>query len=724
MAAEMIGFEAGLTEAERELLGSRAVGGPVNLSGKSVRGHVVVDLINQLLTQSPPSEFGLHLSGGTIVGGLQLQWHATSLPLTFVDCKFVAPSDQPAVNLCGARLFAVTFRSCHFGAAVSAAGAQIETDFVLDDCQVEGAVLLPEASIGGCFNARGLLVEGQDVSIDADGLNVKRGINLENARLTGGVRLGSARIGTGIRCQRLEVNGGEPALFAERLSVDGDCEFDQAKFVGQVSCPRFEVKGSLSFRGARFFGSAMALYADGAQIKGACDFSKAMVIGLTRFNNARVGGALRFGGASLKVDEGLALVARGIVVAGTVELNNGFTTAGGVLLDGAEIKDTLSLVGSKIRSSLVTGGSRVARRSSGVVLDETVGTGVEQDAGIDQDHDTDVLALSLVYARIDHLQMPEAVDHRPVGIVDLSGAHVRSFQDYAAAWPDPFDARDLSDDGFDFDYVVLDGFVYDQLSNPSGAHHRKNKGAMAQAGVGDARVMWLAGQSIHDVRERFNPQPWSFLADRLAAQGFPADARQVSIAQKRFASSSWSASLGYRLQSWFLDVFALYGYSPWRALFWMIVFVLGFAALWGWAASHCALPGCKDQSVFVMTNQSAFAGERRLEKYPDFHPLAYSLDVFIPFADLGYVDRWQANLSWRPIGVVSVPGPLRMFISSGPSKVEAGAQSESGGALGTEGNVVVTMGGLLYALMVVEMILGMSFIVLVVAAFTGLLQRL
>ena len=100
--------------------------------------------------------------------------------------------------------------------------------------------------------------------------------------------------------------------------------------------------------------------------------------------------------------------------------------------------------------------------------------------------------------------------------------------------------------------------------------------------VAERRIAWLEGQAACDIREHFKPQAWVFLGQRLAAEGYHDDARTISIARRRRERRSHSATATQRRQELILDLFALYGYNPWRTVLWMagVVLVPGAAYLW------------------------------------------------------------------------------------------------------------------------------------------------
>jgi hypothetical protein len=216
------------------------------------------------------------------------------------------------------------------------------------------------------------------------------------------------------------------------------------------------------------------------------------------------------------------------------------------------------------------------------------------------------------------------------------------------------------------------------------------------------RTRWLEGQSQRDLDTHFKPQAWVQLSRRLTAQGYHEDAREIAIALRRRHRRSASASRGARLQGWLLDVFALYGFNPWRTVVWMLVFVGLFAGIWTWAATGCTRTDCKDERVFVMALKGNFGQDdaKAEVNYPAFTPLAYSLDVFLPFVDFGFETHWRPNIGYRPLGEVW-QGEMPVI-----GQLRAG----------------LTVGSLLYALYVLEMVIGLILTSLAITGFTGLLK--
>ena len=577
--------------------------------------------------------------------------------------------------------------------ALNGRGATIESDLTLDGIKISGGVLLSRTRVGGEFSARGAHIAGpaQEWSVAAAGLIVEQGVSMAGAKLIGGMSLAGARIGQGLTLNSIEIDGHGRAIEADVIDVGGNWTMRGAKLKGSIRFAGAQINGQVAFTESHIEGgSDLAIRADGASIRGGWFMGRAQIRGLVRLPAAHLGNEMRLRGSKIEVVGGPALFANGVRIARELVLDGGFETKGGIALDHAEIEGQIDLTGSHIVSAALARGAAPRKGTHDQVLDARY----------------DEAALSLVDARLDRLIMPESASERSRGIVDLSRAHVGSYEDAAAAWPPPLrarkrEARGHSTDGRDIDHLVLDGFVYDHLENPAGVPAEQTT-RRSDSRAARTRLRWLEAQSGHDLETHFKPQAWLQLSRRLSAQGYHDDAREIAIARRRRHRKGRSTGHGAKLQGWLLDVFALYGFNPWRTIIWMALFVLLFAAVWFWAAQGCAREDCKDEQVFVMALKSNFGQDDTgaVANYPGFSPLPYSFDVFIPFVDFGFKEHWRPRTSYMPLAEVQLPAL-------------PGLKQRS---------VSLTLGSILYTLYVLEMLIGLILTSLAVTGFTGLLK--
>ena len=654
------------------------------LGGGVVRGHIQIrggDITGALAIE------GTELGDGKTA--LMAAGLSVSGPLIIRKAKIAGEVTFPRAQL-GAGIYAEDAQIAHTSIAVNGESARIEGDILLDRATISGGVRLNNVRLGGRFSGEGLVVTGIPDSLVATGINIGHGLYLNGARFSGSVGLDGAEIGKTFRAEGLEIDGGETALVADIIRVGGNWDMAKAKLNGQLRCPGAVIEGQLRLTEARLAGGDIAIRGDGSRIRGGCFLSRTTITGMVRFPASEFGNQLRLRGASLRVDQGAALLASGSTFSRDVELNGGLQGIGAIVLDQAKIHGICDFRGSSLKSAAL------ARNGAAPPA---------PDANHHTAH-TDELVISLVDANIDRLQMPDEADNRPRGIVDLSRARAASFDDGAPAWPPPSGLRTRSYDGRDIDHLVLDGFSYEHLSNPSGAPPRIGKHIRRDDRVAEKRLVWLDGQTQEAVRNHFKPHAWVELADRLEAQGYHDDARSITIARLRHERKSHMAGFGSRLQGLVLDWCALYGFNPWRTVLWMTLVVLLFAGVWSSAHSYCEKPGCLDETVFVVTNRDAYTPETFSRGYPEFNALAYSFDVFVPFVGYGYKDHWRPNVNWGPI--VDLPWP------------------DFGGMVGLsaprEKGLTITLGGILYLLTIIETMLGLVLTSLAVTGFTGMLR--
>jgi len=655
-------------------IGGGIVRGLVQIRGADVSGALALEG-----TEIGDGKAGLRAAGLRLSG-----------PLILRNAKIKGEVAFPRAEI-GAGIYGEDMKIESPGLGVNAESARISGDVLLDRAAITGAVCFNYAQIGGRVSAESISVAAMPEAIQASGLNVAQGLSLKSAKLAGGLRLDGANIGKMFMAEGIEIEGGRNAIGADVIRIGGNWDLARAKLVGQLSCPGADINGQLRLTEARLYGADLAIRGDGARIRGGCFLSRAVVFGLVRFPAAEFGNNFRLRGASLKVDQGAALLASGSSFNRDVELNQGLQTIGAIILDQAKIRGILDLRGSSLKSAAL------ARD----------GVPPPQPDAHDHTKNTDEIALSLVDADIDRLEMPDRTEHRPRGIVDLSRAHVGAFLDFAASWPPVSAARGKGRDGRDIDHLMLDGFSYEHLSNPAGLgvdtgmhSHRDDK-------VAARRVAWLEGQHADDVRGHFKPQAWVQLASRLAAQGYHDDARDIAIARMRRERRSATTTTARRWQGRILDLFALYGFNPWRTVLWMVTFIVLFAGVWAWAAGNCEQRNCLDESVFVVSNRDAYTPATFNRSYPEFNALAYSFDVFVPFVSVGYEDHWRPNLNWAPFAEIALPEGVAGLLQ---------------GSAGAGPNLTLTYGGLLYVLSIVEMVLGLVLTSLAVTGFTGLLR--
>ncbi|MGH7840910.1 MAG: hypothetical protein ACREQT_05245 [Candidatus Binataceae bacterium] len=191
--------------------------------------------------------------------------------------------------------------------------------------------------------------------------------------------------------------------------------------------------------------------------------------------------------------------------------------------------------------------------------------------------------------------------------LDLSDAHVGALWDDEQSWPAPGE-------------LALDGFVYGEFSGGPADSAR--------------RLEWLRRQSATLQSE---PQPYRQLAQVLREEGRPEGAINVEMARQD-ALTAKETRLGQRLWRFALKWVLGYGYRPLRALWWILLFVIFGAVLFGWGYHARIITPTNERAyeVFVRTGAPP-------PYYPPFSSFVYSLENFLPVVELHQGEYWRPN---------------------------------------------------------------------------------
>ena len=323
--------------------------------------------------------------------------------------------------------------------------------------------------------------------------------------------------------------------------------------------------------------------------------------GEVRLRGAHIGGQLDLSGGTLTNPDGFALFADGLTVDQGMFCGDGFTATGEVRLLGAHIGGQLGLSGG----TLTNPGGRALTADSltvdqGVFCQGFAATGEVRLAGAHIGGtlslsgatltNPDGTALNLQRLRADLLLLRDLTE--PPEPADFAGAQVSALHDEPASWPR---------------LAVLDGFVYDALSERSPVSARQ-------------RLGWLTRNSLG-----YSPQPYEQLAAVYRRAGRDQDARTVAIAKQR--ARRRTLGLPGRLWGLLLDGLVGYGYRTWLAGVWLLGLWLVGWAVFEHAHAHHELVLAKPGEVHL-----------------GFQGAVYALDTLLPVVDL----RQQAI--WIPRG--------------------------------------------------------------------------
>ncbi|MBV9728836.1 MAG: hypothetical protein JO309_05410 [Pseudonocardiales bacterium] len=295
---------------------------------------------NQQDRGQSPSVF---LSGARITGQLDLRGLDFAPPLLLQQCAL----DEPLV-IADSMSRSIRLYGCHLP-GVQGSWLKCAGDLHLRDCQVDGAVDLAGAYIGGQLVLSGstLSTPGGIAAVRGDGLVVVGDLFCrDGAVVQGEVSLVAARIGGELRFSASELRNPEGiALHADRITVEKDMYCREGFAAeGEVRLANGQVKGQLNFDRATLRNRGkVALCADhlvvGRHLYCQDDFTTEGEVSLVA---ARVGGEVRFSASALSNPGNVALRADRLVVADDMYCRERLKIDGGVSLRGAHIKGVVN----------------------------------------------------------------------------------------------------------------------------------------------------------------------------------------------------------------------------------------------------------------------------------------------------------------------------------------------------------------------------------------------
>lgn len=584
------------------------VGGSLRLSGARLRGvggsALIADRIvveGTFYARKLHSGGELRLPGGRITGNIDLAGADLSSPITrdVLDATGITIGgsllagrhDEPNVTFSANGR--VLLAGARVGGDMSLSGARIESTGDPEQPGPEAESRMPGVPGGivddsACLVADRIHVDG-NLELD-DGLETTGTLRLPNAVVGGYLRLSGAKLTGPFGASDRGI-----ALLGDGLAVGGDLE-GRDHGGGALTC-----NGQLRLVGAQVHGSASlsgielnapdgyALLADRLQIGGEFYLRRARCEGTLRLQNASVGATLDCSGAELA----------------RPRLRPDRTVRPSLDLRAATIGKDLLCVGGFI----ATGGVRVRRTEAGKsaqFVDATLGGPPEQG----------FVRYALNAYGLSTAELVIRLTTPPQGQVRLGQAQVGSFTDSAAVWQA-------------VGGVGINGFDYQSL----------NDGSVADAGV---RLRWL-----ENVMPDYAPGPYERLATAYRRAGHEELAELVLMERqrRRYGEAGLAGRIWGAMQRWTVG----YGYRPWLAVGWLMLF-------WGlggaWFSFNELLPVDSGQS-------------------PVWNPWLFAADTLLPIVNLGQDGYWRLDgaSQWIASGLIAAGWILATTAAAGAARI-------------------------------------------------------
>ncbi len=635
---------------------------------RTVRAALIRWLALDVSAAERLSHSGIRIVGARVNGRLDLSHSRVRLSLAFERCMLsegldLSFAETDALSLRGSVVAAQT------GPALRAEGAHVRGTLMLGRCRMDGETRLADALIDGHLWCRDAYLRGRaDTALYANGLRVGGNVLLDTGaeigrgfKAEGAVLLVGAEIAGDLKCGGGSfVNRGALALGAVGIHVAGSLtagrwahagretrSTNRMAVEGEVNLLAARIDGNLSLTGGRFKNpGANAIFAPGIKVGTTVSMREFYAEGTVSFAGAEVGRNFecRFGRFSNPGKP--ALVAAGMVVSGDARLDEGFLAEGTVVLEGARVGGDLDFSNATFRrpAPKEKAGSAPAVRLNGARiggdLNFTGGRFSGQGATGLEAQNVDVM--DRLFWRQMQLESPADA------FIDLRRARVGTLVDANdGSWP--LDAR-----------LSLAGLVYREIDGPTEARMRLGwierqwrvpAGARGTGVAGRGSVGRQPNPAGVPAAIEFSAQPYGQLARVLRESGHERDAQAVQVARaralRRYGKIGWLAYCKNLL----LDLTIGYGYHPFKAFYWSLLFVLV-----GWAVfAMAAQAGLMQRTNRLQGQLPSGAAELTLDREEAFSPLVYSLDTFLPLVGLSQREYWRPQAGRRG-GCGLVPG--------------------------------------------------------------------
>ena len=674
------GIESDMTEAEKQFVECLAQGSPCDLGNavpqaqesgthNTIRSEVIRFFAYGGDEAHPVRGAHIILQGAWVPPGAPLDLIYGRIPYLLGMHKCLLESN---IQMMGAQCGGLSLAGSHLHGRLVGDGAKIDGNVLMGrDFVAKGEIRIIGAHIGGfldCENGK-FLNPGQ-MAIVADGIKVDGNVWLRSGfSAKGEVRIPTARIEGELDCSNGAFdNPGKCALCADGAYVRSRILMRRVSVVGKTRLVGAYTNGELDCEGGHFDGGkGVSLHADGVTAgKGIALHQGFVANGEVRLLRARTDGNLDCTAAKFHSPGQKALSADRVFVEDTIMLSRGFSARGEVRFPNARI-GALECDGEfENPGNIALGAPNMEVRGNIALCAQFQGEVLLIGAHI-------VRVLSVtgtlnnpqgIALNAEMLEAKEGIEWSPnggKGAVNLGFARTGALVDKIKAWES-------------FDKIFLHGFTYDQFVNPADIQSRLRWLAKRPDGMGfspqpyeqaakvlfgmghdkEAREILLEKESIRMRQEEesgeiFSPVSHDAVANILFAMGRNRDAREILLKRERLLTERGEFPPRWRWGRKVWDALAGYGYRPWRHTFLISLGIIVFGSAlfcWGEHAGRivphqpAALVSMKYQYGRIPAETPDETVARKFSGYPEFNPILFSVDIFVPLLNLHQEPFW------------------------------------------------------------------------------------
>jgi hypothetical protein len=528
-------------------------------------------------------------------------------------------------------------RGARITGALDLSYARIEPAIALRDCAFDQPIVLAEARLGA------LALDGSEFpGIEAPNLEVGSDLELSRVRSSRTVNLTGAHLQRDIRLRGARLSRGEDqqaALAADHLVVDGSVTCDGGfEAAGTITMAAARVNGAMRLDGARITADGqdgqrkVAFYGDGMTVGHDFTAEGLRAEGEVRLVDVSIASTLELRGAELVNNDGVALRLDRADISSSLYCDNGFKAVGDIAAIGTHVKGSIYLNRAEIGRRTPASGTD-GPRETGVAL-RLVRAKIDGDLGCWESfvaHGViDVSRLSVAgefnLVTTDLMGYPTAADltngrfatlaiggEPPAGLLDFTKAKTDFFRDGPAH-------RERG-------AIILDEFEYNSIQMIHVTLEQRKQWLL--------RAMEASRRKPGGDTDGYLPQPYDQLAEAYRRAGNDHDARLIQLAKYRQRDhvtgwDRWYSKLWNVVQ----DVAIGYGYSPGRALIWLLGLYVFGVLLFRYGAEPVSITSA--HPIFTLNNS-----------------VSYTLDLLLPASSLSDRQIWQ---SANGLGEVAAAG--------------------------------------------------------------------